>query len=264
MKSIRACIALVVIVSLPKYVDAVGTEDWAIYDIYGDAQPLFIQDTDSIDLTFKKESFRGENREREKTLRSDFDEFIRSSLLHYTFTWIERAYIAPSNFKKLFTTPLPKYLYAISGWQGCKGSKARRGLCSPVRKAFLDPPLNDGDPFITNYVEHPLVGMSTYLYFRALGYNRISSSFGSFWQSLLFEYTVEGWQQPPSLNDIIATPGLGVPLGILLEETSSWLAKRNSQFLRFLSYVVNPTKIFIRDEQIAWQNFGAVAFRFSW
>ena len=82
----------------------------------------------------------------------------------------------------------------------------------------------------------------------------------------VYEYTVEGLKQSPSLNDIIFTPGLGVPLGIVLEETSNRLAKSDSQALRLISYVVNPTRAVIPDGRIAWRNFlgRTVAFQFSW
>lgn len=237
------------------------TDNTSLLDLYG-GTPVVLPSNNTVDLTLKKEALYIKLG-KEKTLGSDTDDFIRSSLLAYSFIWMERVYISPSNFRKLITTSFPEYLYNITGWQGCRGAKARRGLCSPKRKSFLNPPVDDGDPFLTNYIEHPLVGMTYYLYYRARGYDRRSSIFGSFMLSTLFEYTVEGWQQPPSFNDLILTPGIGVPLGIILEESSNWLAKRDSQFLRALSYIVNPTKILMREGEIAWGNALGISFRFN-
>jgi len=254
---------IVAVVSVSGYVEA---NDWTIRDIYGDAPRLLIQETDFIDLTFKKESSIPDYEDREKTLGSDFGEFIRETLSSYMFIWAGRTYLVPGNTKKLFTTPLPTYLKHIIGWQGCNGVKSRRGLCSPKRRPFWNPPLLDGDRFETNFIQHPIFGGAVYLYYRARGYDRTASSFGSFLQSTLFEYTTEGWQQPPSFNDLILTPGLGVPMGVVLEEASNWLAQRDSQVLRVLSYIVNPTRVFVPEGDVAWQNFlgRTIVFRFNW
>ena len=263
-----AILAIITLLSISEYVNAedweyVNAEDWAILDIYDDTPFLLIPGTDSIDLTLKKSGLP-DYKKREKALGKDLDQFSRDSLVAYTFIWIGRTYQVPGNTKKLFTTPLPIYLKYISGWQGCDGVKSRRGLCSPRRRSFLNPPLLDGDSFRTNFIHHPIVGMSYYLYYRAIGYDRTASSFGSFLHSTLFEYTIEAWQQPPSFNDVILTPGMGVPMGIVVEEISNRLAKSDSQFLRALSYLVNPTRVLVPDGGVAWQNFRSIGFRFNW
>ncbi len=97
-------------------------------------------------------------------------------------------------------------------------------------------------------------------------YDRAASSLASFELSALYEYTVEGWMQSPSITDLIVTPSLGVLSGITLEETSNLLAKSDSQFIRALSYVVNPAKIVIRDGQLSWSTVlsRTITFQFSW
>jgi hypothetical protein len=259
-------IIIVLIITIFSLSEYVGAQDWAINEIYGDAPRLLIQPRKPINLRFKKESLEPDYKEKEKTLGSDLDEFIKENLFSYTMLWAGRGIYDPGNVKRIFTTPLSKYLNNITGWQGCNGIKADRGLCSPRRRSFWKPPLLDGDAFKTNFIQHPVFGASAYLYYRARGYDRGASSLGSFLTSALFEYTVEGWKQSPSLNDLILTPGLGVPLGIALEETSNWLATRDSQALRLLSYVVNPTKLLIPDGGVAWNNLlgRTVSFQFSW
>jgi hypothetical protein len=72
--------------------------------------------------------------------------------------------------------------------------------------------------------------------------------------------------QSPSITDLILTPGLGVPLGVVLEETSNFLARSDSQFIRALSYLINPARIVIRDGQLSSSTVlsRTIAFQFSW
>ncbi len=250
----------VTVIGLSGYVEAA---DWLVNDIYGDA-PHLIRPINPLNLTLKKEYYGIEYKEREKTLGSDSDEFIKETLLTYAVIWAGRTYFVPQNTEQLYN--IPKWLRNISGWQGCRGSLARKDLCSPARTSFFKPALWDGDALHTNLERHPLGGAVTYLYYRALGYDRATSSFASFLQSTLFEYTIEGWQQSPSFTDMFATPGLGVPLGMVMELISNRLAESDSQVLRALSYVVDPAKAVLPDGKVAWMNFQAmaVAIQFNW
>ena len=238
--------------------------DWVVDDLYDDTPRVLTRPPKPIDITLKKESYGIEYIEREKSLKSDFDEFMKETLFDYSIIWAGRFYFVPKNATQLFD--FPKWFHNISGWQGCRGIMARDNLCSPARTPFLKPALWDGDALHTNLERHPAFGAAAYLYYRGMGYDRLTSSFASFLQSALFEYTIEGWQQSPSFTDIIVTPGLGVPFGMFLELTSNWLAGRDSQVLRVLSYVINPTKMFASNGNIALQNFqgGTVSLQFNW
>jgi hypothetical protein len=253
-------LAVITVLIFSKNADA---NNWSILDIYDDTAPLLIPESNSIDLTFKELSLP-DYRDREKTLGSSLGEFTKDSLAVYTFIWMGRVYLSPENGRRLFTTPPPKYLKNTTRWQSCRGMKIKKGLCYSKKGSFRNPPLLDGDSFETNFIHHPFVGMSYYLYYRARGYCRITSAFGSFLQSALFEYTIEACQQPPSFNDLILTPGIGVPVGIVVEEISNWLAERDSQFLVALSYIVNPTRVLVPEGRVAWQNFRGIGFRFNW
>jgi hypothetical protein len=261
----RVLITLIVIViSVSGYAIA---EDWAVNDIYGSTPPLLILVTKPIDLTLKKKSYGIEYKEREKTLKEDFHEFVKENLYTYTMLWSIRGIYDPENVKAVFTpSSFPKWLHNMTGWQNCNLKKFNNGLCSPERKPFWAFPLWDGDAIHTNLVQHPIFGAGAYLYYRAMGYDRTASSFASFLTSALYEYTVEGWAQPPSITDLVITPGLGVSLGIVLEETSNRLAKSDNEFLKALSYVVNPARVLIPNGQIAWKTLlgRTVAFQFYW
>jgi uncharacterized protein DUF3943 len=257
-------ILIVTVVSMCGYVKA---EDWVIDDFYRDSPRVLILPTKPIDLRFKKESYGIEYKEREKTLREDFNEFVKENLYTYTMLWSIRVIYDPENVRAVFTpSSFPRWLTNnINGWQGCNGKKASRDQCS-ARKPFTAFPLWDGDYLKTNLIQHPVFGAGTYLYYRAKGYDKAASSLASFELSALYEYTVEGWMQPPSITDLILTPGLGVPLGMILEETSHLLAESDNQFIRALSYVVNPAKVFVPDGEVAWSTLlgRTVAFQFSW
>ncbi len=223
VQNMRVTILLLAIfLSASGYVDA---QDWIIRDIYGDTAPLLIQPKRPIDLRFKKETSEPIYMEREKTLSSDLDEFIKETLFSYTFIWGSRIFEDPENFKYLFK--FPRLLKKADSWQGCEGKESRESFCP---RPFDNPPVLDCDPFVINFVQHPAFGATVYLYYRAKGYDRATSSFAAFLQSALFVYAIEGWQQPPSLEDLIVTPGLGIPLGIILEESSNWLAQGQSSF----------------------------------
>jgi len=233
--------------------------------VFQDDEPMLIPKpySNSIDLTIERNPYAGKYKSADKSFTSDPSDFTRSSIVLYSGLWTERTFISPSNFDRLFTTSLPEYLHSISGWQACRGVDARNHRCARPRRSFFRPPLDDGDPFRTNYVEHPFAGMMFYLYFRARGYDVASSGAGSFLMSALFEYTIEGWQQSPSLNDIIATPGLGVPIGIVVDTTSEWLTSRDSQFLNAVGYMIDPMRLLVNDDKLRWANLEGVTFLFN-
>ncbi len=85
--------------------------------------------------------------------------------------------------------------------------------------------------------------------------------------SILCEYKIEGGAQSPSIHDLVVTPGVGVPVGIILEETSNWLIDRNSGFLNAMGYIVNPMRIIVpeRDKvNVGPIVTGQVVIGFQW
>ena len=262
MRNTSKCLVLFIILFISIDIEVYGNEPKRSPiepDIYGDTTPLLPRAAITINLNTEQPTLRFRN--KEKDISTDFGKFAKASLIPYIWNWTERLLIAPHNVKVVFTNFPVGWIDNISGWQNCKV-----GFCKyPNQKAPIwAPPLNDGDYFKTNYIEHPLSGAATYLFYRAMGFDRVSSGIGSFMQSFIFEYTVEGFQQPPSFNDIIATPLIGSALGIVVEVSSDWLAQRDSQFLRALSYIVNPFRILTLEHDASVQNFGGISFRFNW
>jgi hypothetical protein len=103
----------------------------------------------------------------------------------------------------------------------------------------------DKDNPIWNLVGHPYTGSQTFLYFRALGYDRMSSLNLAFWTSALFETTIEIYTEPASIQDLYQTPILGSALGYVFERTSLFLLNNdNATIFKFVGHLMNPMTLF--------------------
>jgi len=154
--------------------------------------------------------------------------FLRDTAISYTFAWVARFFYVRNKNSRIFNTSPSKWWNNISQW----------------------PEWDDGDSFFTNWVTHPIVGSQQYLYYRAMGHSFWTSALGSMVQSVLWEYTVEGLVETPSLPDLISTTFVGVPVGVLLEESSDWLVSTDFVPAKILGHVLNPMRNFVHDRQI--------------
>ncbi len=159
----------------------------------------------------------------------------------FGFTWAMRFIYVRNKDERIFGTSFSEWIDNIS----------------------QPPVIDDGDDYITNYVNHPLYGALAYLYYRSRGHSVWASALGSFIQSTLFEYAVEGLVETPSLIDLIATPTIGTVLGFGLENLSNWLIERDNRAVRALAYIVNPTRIFVRDRKFGILNPLTGSFEFQ-
>ncbi len=202
------------------------------------------------DIVLKKES--------DKKTIADFQDFLKNTRNVYFSIWLIR--LAQVNMLDINKKEEQVIINPLRWWKntlGFQNDGKRRG----------DFEWKDGDRFKTNWVAHPAFGAYTYLYYRAKGYDRFTSALGSVVQSTLFEYTIEGMIQSPSIHDLIITPGIGVPAGIVLEETSNVLLSSNNGFLNALGYIVNPMKIIVPDQEnvnLSPLMSGQVVIGFQW
>jgi len=209
-----------------------------------------LRDKNQADLIFRKEL-------KDKSL-ADFSDFLRDSRNVYFTIWLIR--IIQVNALDIHNKEQQTFINPLRWWRNFSGFQNK----SRKRGDFE---LKDGDSFKTNWVAHPAFGAYSYLYYRAKGYNFYTSALGSFVQSTLFEYTIEGVTQSPSIHDLIITPGVGVPVGIILEETSNWLVGRENGFLNALGYIVNPMRIIVpeRDKvNVGPLISGQIVIGFQW
>ncbi len=158
--------------------------------------------------------------------------FLRDTAISYTFSWVARFFYVRNKNSRIFNTSFSDWWENISQW----------------------PEWPDGDSFVTNWVTHPIVGSYQYLYYRAMGYSFWTSALGSMVQSVLWEYTVEGLVETPSLPDLISTTFVGVPIGVALEESSDWLVSTDFVPAKILGHVLNPMRNFVHDRQIGVYN----------
>jgi hypothetical protein len=96
-----------------------------------------------------------------------------------------------------------------------------------------------------------------------MGWGYWGAFLGAFVQSALFEYTIEGTVENPSLPDLISTPVVGAPFGFLAETISDWLITRDSRAAKFAAHVVNPMRNFIHDRKLVLLNPINGSFEFS-
>lgn len=229
--------------------------------MYGDDERILmhpVNDSVFIDISkYRRPDIVLEQEAKTKSL-ADFEDFLRNTRNVYFSLWLVR--IVQVNMFDISRKDKQVLINPMSWWKnffGFQNKNKRRG----------DFEWKDGDRFKTNWVAHPAFGAYSYLYYRAKGYNRYTSALGSVVQSTLFEYTIEGVIQSPSIHDLVITPGIGVPAGIILEETSDWLETRQSGFLHAMAYIVNPVKIIVPDRDkvnLSPLVSGQVVIGFQW
>lgn len=102
----------------------------------------------------------------------------------------------------------------------------------------------DQDAPFWNWFLHPLVGMEFFLYYRTHGYTRVQSLAMSFISSALFEYTIETYTEPASVQDLYQTPIYGSMLGVVMEHFSLYMVNSGNPIGKVLGYLANPWMIF--------------------
>ncbi len=160
------------------------------------------------------------------------NDYLRDTAIYYSAIWAGRLFYVRNKNSRIFDTSFEEWWDNISQL----------------------PKIDDGDQFFTNYVVHPYIGSMSYLYYRQMGHEFWPSAFGSLLQSTLFEYTVEGLVETPSLSDMIATPGLGVPLGYFFEITSNWFESMDNGVFHVAAKLINPMKLIVDNRKVVLFN----------
>jgi len=102
----------------------------------------------------------------------------------------------------------------------------------------------DQDQPYWNWLVHPLTGSQLYLFYRSTGYSRVDSLGMTFISSALWEFTVEVWSEPASIQDLYQTPVLGSLLGLGLESLSMFLLNQDNPMSNFFGYLFNFYTLF--------------------
>lgn len=218
------CIVLVVCFT----VQASAREDILVEDLFDSA----VSDNAPADQNGSADDESDYSFDDQEKYRLGAKDFLRDTAIAYAFVWGARFFYVRNKNSRIFDTSLSKWWNNITQW----------------------PEWDDGDEFFTNWVTHPIVGSMQYLYYRQMGYSFWVSTLGAFMQNMLFEYTVEGLVETPSLTDIVSTTGVGVPMGVALEESSDWLVSTGFVPAKILGHILNPMRNFIHDRQIGVYN----------
>jgi hypothetical protein len=105
-----------------------------------------------------------------------------------------------------------------SNWSGRVAPSAAQ-----FRSAFTAPPTwDDGDPWTTNYVAHPIMGSLLYTAARRSNYGPVGSFLFATAGSTLWEYGIESWFEQPSWPDLLVTSTTGALIG----EVRWWARQR--------------------------------------
>lgn len=101
----------------------------------------------------------------------------------------------------------------------------------------------DQDEPFWNWFVHPYSGSQLYLYYRSQGYKRTSSVLMTLASSALFEFTIEIYTEPASIQDLYQTPILGSIIGLTFESLSLMFLNSGNFFLKFVGHVLNPMTV---------------------
>ncbi len=168
-------------------------------------------------------------------------DFIRDTAIYYSAIWAFRFFYVRNKDARIIDTSLSKWRDSIS----------------------RQPVSDDGDPFFTNYMVHPFAGLVSFLYYRQMEHELWVAALGSAVQSTLFEYTVEGLVETPSMSDLIATPLLGVPLGYGLERISDWFYNKDGRAAKVAAHILNPMRNFVDNRKVVLFNPLTGQYEFS-
>ena len=195
---------------------------------------LFIGQSFAVEGVLTEEEKIKRYKKQQETKKS------RSRIPEYRYSYINRRHS---------TTESLKHLAAIYGvtWVVYPLTQPdvvrKKGSWKNYRRNFGQLVFDKDDPF-WNWFVHPISGSQLYLYYRANGYNRIDSLGMAFISSTLFEFTVEIYTEPASVQDLYQTPIIGSFLGMGLENLSLYLLNSGNAFGRVVGHILNPATLF--------------------
>lgn len=164
----------------------------------------------------------------------------RQRLQKYQYTYIDRKHSLKESMS------LISAMYGVT-WAVYPLSQPKvfkeNGSWKNYRNNFGKLVFDQDEPF-WNWFVHPISGSQLYLFYRANGYSRINSMGMAFLSSALFEFTVEIYTEPASVQDLYQTPVLGSFLGVGIESLSMYLLHTGNSFAKVLGHIINPSTLF--------------------
>lgn len=132
----------------------------------------------------------------------------------------------------------------ISNWKPTGSKEFWDAIPKNFKNAFTKPPVMDKDPFIVNYIAHPYSGSVYYNSIRSQGFTPLQSFAFAFAESTFWEYFIESTMEPPSIQDLIATPLVGALIGEASHQATR-LMRRNgfNTFEKIAVTIINPAYV---------------------
>lgn len=160
--------------------------------------------------------------------------------IKYYYTYIDRDHSFDENVNHLIGIYAVTWvLYPLTQFSTVK----ENGSLGKYRHNFGKIVFDKDEPF-WNWFVHPISGSQLYLYYRANGYSRSEALTMSFISSSLFEFTVEIYTEPASVQDLYQTPVLGAVLGLGIEKLSLYLLNSGNALGKILGHAINPQSLF--------------------
>lgn len=190
------------------------------------------------DSTIKKDPFKGTYLDSIFT-EPQPDPDTKKRLMRHHYGYIERDHTLQEDIKnQALLYGLAWAFYPITQPSILKGN----GGFDTYGKNFGKLVFDKDEPF-WNWFVHPISGSQLYLYYRADGYSRIDSFKMALITSALFEFTVEIFTEPASVQDLYQTPVLGSILGLGIENFSMYLLNTGHPVSIFFGHLINPATL---------------------
>ncbi len=167
------------------------------------------------------------------------EEIVKTSELKYHYHYLDRYHSVGENFKNL------GIIYGITWglYFAIQPDAWKEGSWAKYKENFGKVVFDQDEPY-WNWIIHPIAGSQLYLFYRANGYSKIDALGMSFISTVLFEFTVEIYTEPASIQDIFQTPVLGAVLGLGLETASLYLLNSGVPGSKFLGHILNIYTLF--------------------
>ncbi len=184
---------------------------------------------------------KAEEQKYERYLKQEKSKEVKKRrTTNYRYSYIDRKHTRVESMKHLAAMYGVTWLaYPLTQPDVVKN----KGSWKNYRKNFGRLVFDKDEPF-WNWFVHPISGSQLYLYYRANGYNRIDSMGLAAISSTLFEFTVEIYTEPASIQDLYQTPVLGAFLGFGIENLSLYLLNSGNAIGRAIGHIINPTTLF--------------------
>jgi hypothetical protein len=158
----------------------------------------------------------------------------------YHYAYIDREHTRSENWNNIgFIYALSWGLYPLTQPEVFRDAGSWDKYKSNFGKVVFD-----RDEPIWNWVVHPISGSQLFLYYRANGYNRAQALGMTFISSTLFEFTIEIYTEPASVQDLYQTPVIGSLLGVGIETISMALLNTGNPVGKFFGHLMNPATLF--------------------